>query len=875
MESEWRLVGREAEGSRLGSIARGESSVSGALLSGNPGVGKTALLRHVTVGGPSIWITGNQSTRDVPLAAFADWLPVRPDGSEPSTVLRRTLDACAADVAAAGAVLVVDDAHLLDSLSALLVQRLVLGRHARVLLAARSTTALPEAIARLVGDGWVERIDLDPLSEADVAVVLTQALGHPVETHSLRRLVATTGGGTRFLRELVASELANGGLHLEEGRWYWNRLVEVPHSVIDLVLARLDSVDASVRDVCELLALCEPLDVATLEHLTSPDAVKAAEAAQECVSAPRPDTRTVEVRLRHPLTGDALRSALSTARRRSLARRLATALAERDAEVIDDRLIMQRALLCADAPTPADAELLTDGARRAAAWYDFALSVRLADAAVDAGGGFAARLLRATGEFRLGHLDRAAAEMRALLATTTDDIERLSAGTLLAGIEFWGLGETEAAAGRLAEVLDPDLPPALTAYPRAFGACFAFFDGDTTAARRAAGAVLSDPESPDGARLWAAAAATITAGFAGRLTEALDTAAVGHATIAATRGTGFVRLPVACGEIYALGLAGRLAEAQRRAEDLESCTQDAGEVDMNAAGSYFLGQVAWWRGDLDAARHHLSDALSELSTVAPGFWREQALAAYAPTLAALGELDAAADAVAQLADPAHPHHVGVRPLALLARAWVATAMGHTRDAARLVDEGCELAESLDQPAMVALILHAVTRWGGPVDRERLRATTDRLEGPFGPLAAAHAEALAAHDGTGLDAVADGWAAIGRLGSAADAAAQAVPCHRRAGATARAHALARRARLIAADTGARTPALITLSLPDELTRRETEVATLAAQGRSNADIAEALFISVRTVEGHLNRIYAKMQVTGRHELAEAWTTPTGH
>ncbi|OWY60812.1 hypothetical protein B7486_67160 [cyanobacterium TDX16] len=54
----------------------------------------------------------------------------------------------------------------------------------------------------------------------------------------------------------------------------------------------------------------------------------------------------------------------------------------------------------------------------------------------------------------------------------------------------------------------------------------------------------------------------------------------------------------------------------------------------------------------------------------------------------------------------------------------------------------------------------------------------------------------------------------------------------------------------------------------LTRREQEVAGLAAEGQSNQEIADRLGLSVRTVENHLQRAYEKLGIPGRDELAAA-------
>ena len=54
----------------------------------------------------------------------------------------------------------------------------------------------------------------------------------------------------------------------------------------------------------------------------------------------------------------------------------------------------------------------------------------------------------------------------------------------------------------------------------------------------------------------------------------------------------------------------------------------------------------------------------------------------------------------------------------------------------------------------------------------------------------------------------------------------------------------------------------------LTRREREVAELAASGVGSNDIADRLFLSVRTVENHLQHAYTKLGVTGREQLESA-------
>jgi DNA-binding NarL/FixJ family response regulator len=55
---------------------------------------------------------------------------------------------------------------------------------------------------------------------------------------------------------------------------------------------------------------------------------------------------------------------------------------------------------------------------------------------------------------------------------------------------------------------------------------------------------------------------------------------------------------------------------------------------------------------------------------------------------------------------------------------------------------------------------------------------------------------------------------------------------------------------------------------ELTPQEMQIAQMAAQGLSNRQIGEQLFLSHRTVGSHLYRIFPKLNITARGQLAQA-------
>jgi DNA-binding CsgD family transcriptional regulator len=60
---------------------------------------------------------------------------------------------------------------------------------------------------------------------------------------------------------------------------------------------------------------------------------------------------------------------------------------------------------------------------------------------------------------------------------------------------------------------------------------------------------------------------------------------------------------------------------------------------------------------------------------------------------------------------------------------------------------------------------------------------------------------------------------------------------------------------------------------ELTASERRVAELVAEGRTNREVAAALHVTPRTVEGTLSRVYAKLGVRSRTELARRWVSPS--
>ena len=109
----------------------------------------------------------------------------------------------------------------------------------------------------------------------------------------------------------------------------------------------------------------------------------------------------------------------------------------------------------------------------------------------------------------------------------------------------------------------------------------------------------------------------------------------------------------------------------------------------------------------------------------------------------------------------------------------------------------------------------------------------------------------------------------RRREARDFLLQGLELARRSGAT----ALADQAREELAAMGAR-PRSEVLSGVESLTASELRVAKLATRGLTNREIAQQLFVTMKTVETHLRHCYQKLEISGRAELGSALGAPSG-
>lgn len=848
VDANWPLTGRQEEVELIKSVCDG----SGVLLSGAAGVGKTRLLREAIelarkAGRAIELVAATRAGARVPLSAVShllapDSVDRRPDGLFRLAALRLLQRWQGTQV-----VLAVDDAHLLDDGSAALVHYLCAHRHVTLVATARSGEPGPDAVTALWKDGLVKRFEVPLLNDSAIDQLLDHALDgqlvEPART-ALRDLVA---GNPLYLRELLFDGAESGALWRGDGVWQWRGSLRGARRIHDLVEARLRACGAPARTVVELVACGEPIPLALLDSEPGLDAAERAGLLEL-------DHDRLVVRLAHPIYGEVLRANLGPIRLREIHRELAERLAATPLHGRDDLLRLATWQLAGglDPAVP----ILLPAARHALARHDFTLAERLARAAMAADAPGARTLLAEALHWQGRHDD----SMAVLSTVPADPAEHGRWLVARARNLYFGMS-------RLTEAIDEVAAagPAIRVDNPAVGSMQALMltsDGRCEQALEIALEVLGNETAPLDTRLWSATAAVNACGLLGRTGQALLLAE--HALRLADEPV--LAVPhLRMAQANSMLIAGRLRDARAAAEQGYQEAAQIGDSGLVAWWASLRASVAQVQGDLVTAVASLREAVAIDEEHDPIGHSRHHLTMLAGVLAMGGNVTEAQACLrrAEELDVAIPRVL--MPQAEKNRAWVAAAAGELSTAAEIALRGASLAREAELPYLEASLLYDAVRHGH-VNRvhDRIIELACDVESELVLAYATAATARAHGDGAGLEAAA---AAFEEL----DAPLPAVECLRMAGAayraggqSRRANATTERARLVAArnklsGVSADDPTLL-------LTQREREIALLAARPSTSKDIARDLRLSVRTVNNHLARVYAKLGVSGRAELA---------
>ncbi|RDH76974.1 LuxR family transcriptional regulator [Mycolicibacterium moriokaense] len=858
MATNWPVVQRDNEYTTIQSALVDQQGVCGIVLVGDAGVGKTTLARLVTQALPTRvqWVAGTESARSIPLGVFAHLV-----GAATSRDPVAFLSAARETILAEGhSVIGVDDAHLLDQLSATLLHQLALDGSVRIVATVRSGETVPDAITSLWKDGYLQRLHLMPFTKQQCVTLIESALGGRVEGLSADLMWESSGGNALFVRHLVEGALEAGTLRQVRGVWQLRGRTAVTSELASLLDSRVDQLPDNVLHALRLLTFCEPLDLDTLSGIAGVEAVE--EAENRGLVRVVEEYNGIDVRFNHPLFGEVIRRRLGMAAARRLRGEVVRALQGRPLRGPADRIRL--AELTLDSDQSAELDLLVSAARDAIALTNVTLGERLARAAVNRGGGLVASELLARSLLWQGNSAEAEETLSAFAPEQMNELDLVRWGLARIANLHWSMGDAEGADDVLDLLCDRVAHPGLKLVVAGVASASRLFENQLDEAVELSQQVLDDPDASAAAVQWAVFGGALALALMGRGEQVAAVAQRGHQVDAKV--DGLLRYLTAFGEVRALVLGGDFDTAAQRSADI---------VRISSAGQYLAwGMANVLVGTVELARGRFADTVSRmeqtvaaLTSESAASWSFPARLLLAQAYCALGRADAGAKMVAELRTRSGRHVAVFAPQLRIAESWLAAAEGNVSAAIELALDAARLAAESKQTAIEMLACHDAVRFGDQTCLDRLIELTSHTGGALASAIAAHAVAVRDRDAVKMCEAAQQFEHTGALLSAADAAAQAAAVFEAADDRRRSMEAAAAATRLAAECGGiRTPALDLAAHPLPLTVREREIANLVAAGLTNKEIADRLVVSVRTVEGHLYRACIKLDISDREDLA---------
>jgi len=871
----WPIVGRRPE-LEVFDRALGSGERAGLVIYGRAGVGKTRLADECAAqaaasGHPTKRVAGSRTTALLPLGAVVSLLPDGPVGLGPDgqvnavALFEQARQALHDRHRGRRLVTVADDVAQFDAASLALLGYLAAQQAIFLIATVRTGEPVPDLLTDLWRDGRLERVDLHDLSRAHVDTLLHLALGGPIEAGAGREFWEASRGNPLYVHELVLGALQSGALVDRSGVWHLEDHLPATSRLLDLVEQRIGGLPAEARSVVELLALCQPLELGYLEAVAPAGVLESLERAGLV-------TITVDdgqVRLAHPLHAKVVRAGMPKLRVRAVLLAQSERLAAGGPAL--GRVELRIALWRLDAGAQPDPAALVRGAQVARAAHDFRTVRRLMEAVPSEQLDAVGALLLGEALYELGDFDASERVLALGQGLPSSEHITLRLAVTRAKNAQWGLCQPEQALAINAAARAVVTSAPLAAELVADEASVLTFSGHPDRAL----AVLGRTTSGDlRTRVVRAIAGAVALASAGQTAEAVALARAGHADHIALGDEPAIAHPAmhVVNQVFALTEAGRLAEAERVAR---AGAEIVAAQRVPIAQIWFavnLGRVAILQGRVVTARRFYAEAAGLCLSSRFAGSRRVALSGLALAHAMLGEADAAAQVLAERA--AAPAFGFLGPEQYLADAWAASAAQRPAEAAEAFRSAAARAAATGHRIAESWLLHDLMRVSGEDVSGRLRELAGECDSPLVSARARHAAAARARDAGELTAAADDFETMGATLLAAEAAGGAAAASSRAGnQRAAAASLRRSSALAAACEGAATPGLLHLAAVNAspaapLSGREREIVLLAATGMASKDIAERLYLSVRTVNNHLQHAYAKLGVTSRAGLAQA-------
>ena len=860
----WPLAGRSRELQLLKEAIRERR---GAVIVGPAGSGKTALARagaeFAQDQGVSVaFVSGTEEARAYSFGAFASLLPPGLAAVGPGAqgdLLRYYARELVANAEGRPLLLLVDDAHLLDDGSSMLMQQLSLNATATVVACVPTAGPAVEKFADPTVVLWKDhdatRIELSTLGDHEIDELLRRVLGGPIDAASVRLVAEYTQGDPLFVREVIAGALESQALTDESGVWRVRGPLQPTPRLVELMNLRLGRLSEAERHALELTAIGEPLAQPALDELTERAAVEALEEIGLLTSSM--DGRRLQVQLANSVLTDVVRAGISPRRERELARALAEASGTSRQE---DTLLLASLRLVGGG---GDADLLLAGAKAARDRRDFALTERLALAAMEQGEGFEAQLLAAEAAHLEGRDAEAADALDTLDRQAANDTESIRIALLRFDLAYFARGLADVSAiesllntatdgawrGELLarrltmegalhgpaatlETVPVPLKQGPSAMPSSVHAVIGELLTRTGAMEQALRVLGPDPatEHPVGTELWS---------------------------------------PFSNRALTLIGL-GRFDEADALIDGARNDLTVAAASPEGAVVAAVLGALRFEQGRVQSAFLQAASATGTFIDLGLTVPARRCYTLCARALALAGHAAKAAETLVELDALALPTDLSYEVEVLQARAWVRAAGGDMASGRQNLEAAAALGADVGDLLGATEALHGLARMGRARQVvDQLGELAERVDGELTAARLAYALGAARRDSRGLEEAAAQFEALGANLYAAEALGESAVHLLRAGMSREAASSQQRAaRLLSRCERAVTPFVRAIGVRAQLTPAELDTALQAASGSTDKQIAEVMHLSVRTVENRLHRVYQKLGLSHRRELGEA-------
>jgi DNA-binding CsgD family transcriptional regulator len=760
-------------------------------------------------------------------------------------------------------VVLIDDTQWIDEDSAAVLTQIALGGHARLVLAARAGTNLPDVLRRLASRPTTEHFEVTELATEQSVQLLAHLLPGYIERKTQITLVRTSAGNPSHLQALVHGSVAAGVLAARRDTW---RLIG-PLRCDPAAAAALYQVTAAFteaqRDALDTLALVGELRVDLAERVIALDDLEVLERARLLVVSD--EASEPVMRLASPLLEVALTSRLGTFFRQRMYRELAEQAAAlgRSDEVVALMWHVRGGV-------PTSAESLMAGAIRARAEQDVATAAELAQAAYAITGEVDAVILAVRSLAGAGSEIEAIAIARQALASATEPFPKAALLHFIRDEAWWIGHDGDDDCGRLVDAAPADLGD-WAGLLDAHRAVIDLLGGDLAAVERARD-LINHPLAA--VRILAGVPIAMMHSLQGNADEGLALSAA-LLTEAASPDLDRKATLVAQPGIHVLGLisalahVGRLTEARQFADRIQAVVVEGSGLRVRAFAATMIAQIWSHSGCPSAAESHFAEAeavWADVGLVPPATW---AATGRAWMLAQMGDVEGARSALERATRTNRENFRLMEPFLYLAIAWTAMLEGKVEEANEAATTGVAFARESGATAHLEMMTHSLARLGLREATAHALESTPAADSrsPFALAERGFATAFLDDDPVSLEANGHAWSTMGAPLYAAEAfalAAQLYRTCRKTAEAARADGLVSQMMLTA--DPARTPILRARQQQTLLTPRLAEVAELARQGLRTGEIAEHLVISQRSVESHMQRIYSRLGVTSRAELA---------